>query len=270
MNAIAQPLESQPLKFGLGQPVRRVEDARFLTGRGRYVGDIDLPRQAHGAVLYSPHPHARIARIDVSAARAAPGVLCVLTGADAREDRLGEFPPLNMPEDSGGPKGFRALRPVLCAETVRCVGDRVAFVVAETLSQARDAVEQIEVDYEPLPAVVTLSGAVAPGAPRVWESCEGNVSFTLAAGNRAEADAGFARAAHVVSARLVNNRVAANALEPRACLGEYDAYDEAFTLYTSSQNPHGVRSMLTRAIFDVPETRMRVDRKSTRLNSSHT
>lgn len=169
----------QPLNFGSGQPVRRVEDARFLTGRGRYVDDLSLPRQAHGAVLYSPHPHARIARIDTAAAQIVPGVLAVLTGADARADGLGEFPPLNMPEDSGGPKGYRAFRPVLCADVVRCVGDRVAFVVAETAAQARDALELIEVDYEPLPAVVTVEGATASGAQAVWDACPGNVSFTI-------------------------------------------------------------------------------------------
>ena len=248
----------QPLNFGSGQPVRRVEDARFLTGRGRYVDDLSLPRQAHGAVLYSPHPHARIMRIDTAAAQTAPGVLAVLTGADARADGLGEFPPLNMPEDSGGPKGYRAFRPVLCADVVRCVGDRVAFVVAETAAQARDALDLIEVDYEPLPAVVTVEGATASGAQAVWDACPGNVSFTLAAGSREAADAGFARAAHVITVKLVNNRVSANSLEPRCCLGSHDAFDDSYTLYTSSQNPHGVRSMLARAIFRAEETAFRV------------
>src|SRR5881628_2568592 len=128
-------------KFGIGQPVRRVEDRRFLTGRGRYVEDVDLPRQACGVPVLSPHAHARITRVDGSKAMAAEGVLCVLTGADVAADGLGGIPPLFMPEDVGGPKGYRTFRPILVADRARHVGDRVAFVVAETSSQARDAAQ---------------------------------------------------------------------------------------------------------------------------------
>jgi len=141
-------------KFGIGQPVQRVEDRRFLTGRGRFVEDIHLPRQAHGAVVLSPHAHARIRRVDVSKAAAAPGVLCVLTGADVVADKLGGLMPHFMPEDVGGPKGYRTSRPILVADKARHVGDRVAFVVAETPAQARDAAQLVAVDYEPLLAVV--------------------------------------------------------------------------------------------------------------------
>lgn len=238
--------------------MRRVEDRRFLTGRGRFVDDLAFARLAYGVAVMSPHAHARIVHIDVSQALGATGVLCVLTGRDALAERLGDLPPLNMPEDQGGPKGFRAPRPVLCSDRVRCVGDRVAFVVAETAAQARDAAELIEVDYEPLPAVVNVEDAVRDDAPQLWEACPGNVSYTLRAGDKAATDAAFAKAPHVVRLRLENNRVAANTLEPRCCVGVHDAAAASYTLFTSSQNPHGVRTMLARSVFGIPETRLRV------------
>src|SRR2546427_4425225 len=244
--------------FGIGQPVRRVEDRRFLTGRARYVDDIVLPRQAHGALLLSPHAHARITRIDVARARAAEGVLCVLTGADAVADQLGGIPPNAMPEDMGGPKGYRTRRPVLVADVVRHVGERVAFVVAETAAQAREAAELIEIDYEPLPAVATGEDATSDGAAKIWPEWTGNVCFTLAMGKKEATDAAFATARHVVSVRLLNNRLAANALETRGAIGDYNAADDSYTLYTSTQNPHGVRSVLSQAVFRMPETKLRV------------
>jgi carbon-monoxide dehydrogenase large subunit len=155
-------------KFGIGQPVPRLEDPRFITGRGRYVDDIELPRLCHGVMVMSPHAHARIKRVEATKARAAAGVLAVLTGADAETDKLGALIPV-MPEDMGGPKGFRTLRPVLSSGKVRAVGDRVAFVVAETPAQARDAAELLEIEYEPLPAVISLEEAIKPGAPAVWD-----------------------------------------------------------------------------------------------------
>ena len=167
-------------KFGVGQPVRRVEDQRFLTGQGRYVDDIVLPGMCHGVVLLSPHAHARIRKIDTSKAKAAPGVLLVLTGADAAADKLGAYTSAMMPEDIGAPKGHRIFQQVLQAEKVRFVGDRVAFVVAETAAQARDAAEMIEVDYETLPAVALLEYAAKDGAPKVWDdNPNGNVAFML-------------------------------------------------------------------------------------------
>jgi carbon-monoxide dehydrogenase large subunit len=245
-------------KFGIGQPVRRVEDQRFLTGRGRYVDDLQLAHQAYGAVVASPHAHARVRGIDASAALAAPGVLCVLTGADALAANLGGMPPLFMPEDMGGPKGYRTRRPLLAADKVRYVGDRVAFVVAATSQQARDAAELVAVDYEPLPAVVGAEEAVKDGAPRIWEEWSSNVAFPLMMGSKEATDAAFLKAAHVVSLRLENNRLSANSLEPRGAIGDYNPADEAFTLYTSTQNPHGVRTQLAQNVFRVPETKLRV------------
>ena len=245
-------------KFGIGQAVRRVEDRRFLTGQGRYVDDISLPGQCYGVTLLSPHAHARIKRVDVTRAKAVPGVLCVLTGADALAEKLGSFTAHLMPEDFGAPKGHRTFQPVLVADEVRFVGDRVAFVVAETLSQARDAAEMVEVDYEPVPAVVNLEDAAKDGAPKVWEDCpQGNVGFRLMFGNKEATDAAFAKAKHVVELRLENNRLSPVAMEPRAAIGDYNAAEETYTLYTTSQNPHGVRMEMSH-IFHVPENGIRV------------
>jgi carbon-monoxide dehydrogenase large subunit len=246
------------LKFGIGQSVRRVEDQRFITGRGRYVDDINLPQQCYGAVVYSPHAHARIRRIDAARTKAAPGVLCVLTGADAAAEKLGAITPFLMPEMLGAPKGYRTFWPVLAVDRVRFVGERVAFVVAETLSQARDAVELIEVDYEPLPSATNVDDAVEPSAAKVWDDCpQGNVGYGLMFGDKAATDAAFARAKHVVSLRLHNNRLSANAMEPRVALGDYDSGSESYTLHTSTQNPHGVRNEMAH-IFHLAETRFRV------------
>ena len=246
-------------KFGIGQAVRRVEDQRFTTGSGQFVADLALPRQCYGVAVLSPHAHAIIKRVDASAAKAAPGVLCVLTGADAETDKIGGIPPFFMPDSWGGPPGFPTTRPVLLADRVRCIGDRVAFVVAETEAQARDAAELVAVDYELLPALVDLEQAAQPAAPKIWEQCPGgNVGVTIAFGDKAAVDAAFANAKHVASVRLVNNRVTANPIEPRSALGVYDAADGKFTLYTTSQDPHSVRAALSASVFHVPELKVRV------------
>jgi aerobic carbon-monoxide dehydrogenase large subunit len=245
-------------KFGIGQAVRRVEDQRFVTGGGQYVADITLPRQCHAVAVRSPHAHAVIRRIDVSAARAAPGVVSVLTGADAAADKVAGIPPFFMPDSWGGPKGFPTTRPVLVAGRVRFVGDHVAFVVAETEAQARDAAELVAVDYEPLPALVDLETAAAPQARKIWEECpNGNIAVTIAFGDKAAADAAFAQAKHIASVRLVNNRVTANPIEPRSALGAYDGGDGKYTLYTTSQDPHSVR-MAVAAALQLPESKIRV------------
>jgi aerobic carbon-monoxide dehydrogenase large subunit len=244
-------------KFGIGQPVPRVEDPRFITGRGRYVDDFDLPRQCHGVLLMSPHAHACIKRIDAAKAKAAPGVLAVLTGADVLADKLGGLAP-PMPEDMGGPKGFRTLRTILATDKVRAVGERVAFVIAETAAQARDAVELIEVDYAPLPAVIDVEDAVKPGAPAVWDEAPNNVSFTLMMGNKDATDAAFAAAKHVVSVKVYNTRITANSIEPRAAIGQYHPDSDSYTLHSTSQNPHGTRSSVAGQVLKIPETKLRV------------
>src|SRR5258708_7377738 len=249
--------EPQVNRNGIGQAVRRVEDQRFLTGRSRYVDDIQLPHMLHGAVVMSPHAHARIKNIDISAAMKSPGVHLVLTGADAKKENLGGIPPLFMPEDMGGPKGYRTFRPLLEPAKARYVGDRIAFVVADTSEQARIAAELVEIHWEPLTAVVNVEDAAKEGAPKVWDdNAAGNLAFPLMMGNKETTEAAFAKAKHKVSVRLYNNRITANAMEPRACIGDFA--NDSFTLYTSSQNPHGVRSILAGAVLKLPEIKLRV------------
>ena len=237
-------------KFGIGQPVPRVEDPRFITGRGRYVDDIDLPHQCYGVVVMSPHAHARIKRVDTAKAKAAEGVLAVLTGADVVADKLGSLTP-PMPEDMGGPKGFRSLRPILIADKVRAVGERVAFVVAETVEQARNAAELIEIDYEPLPAAITVEDSVKSGAPVIWDEAPNNLAFTLMMGNKDATDAAFAGAKHVVTLKLNNTRITANSIEPRAAIGQYHPDGDNYTLYSTSQNPHGTRSSVAGQVLKI-------------------
>jgi len=246
-------------RFGIGQSVRRREDQRFLTGAGCYVGDLTPPRTAHLCVVYSDQAHADILRIDATRALASPGVVAVLTGKDAQAEGLGGLPPYFMPEDAGGPPGFRTIRPILVPDRVRCVGDRVVAVIAETADQARDGAELVEIIYDRLPCVTASDRAAAPGAPEIWPGCAGNCSFTLAFGDAQRTDEAFAQCAFTVRLELRNNRLSANSLEPRCALGEYVAGGEGqFTLYTSSQNPHGVRRMLANSVFAIPESSLRV------------
>src|SRR6201988_180815 len=205
----------------------------------------------------SPHAHARIKRVDAAKAKAAPGVLAILAGADAVADKLGGLAP-PMPEDMGGPKGFRTLRAILESNKVRTVGDRVAFVVAETYAQARDAAEMNEIEYEPLPAVIGVEDAVKPGAPAVWDEQPNNIAFTLMMGNKDATDAAFGKARHVISLKLNNNRITANSIEPRAAIGHYHPDSDSYTLYSTSQNPHGTRSAVAGQVLKIPETKLRV------------
>jgi carbon-monoxide dehydrogenase large subunit len=246
------------VKFGIGQPVPRTEDPRFLTGRGRYVADIVRPGEAQGFVLRSPHAHARVLAIDCAAAREAPGVLAVLTGAEIEADGLGMIPCNVTSATYGGPPGHAAPYPILVRDRARHVGDPVAFIVAETLDQARDAAELIVVDYDVLPAVVATADAAKPGVPLVWDAAKDNVCFAMERGNRAATDAAFAGAARIVTLALTNNRISANAIEPRAALGEYENSAHRFTLHTSSQGPHKLRPLIARAVFHKPDRDFRI------------
>src|SRR5215468_11088810 len=246
------------MRFGIGQPVTRKEDARFLTGRGHYVADIDLARQAHAVFVFSAHAHARLRAIDKRAAERMPGVFAVLTGEDWAADGLGTLDPEAMAEDMGGPPGFRTKHPPLAIERVRYVGERVAVVIAATEAQARDAAELVSVDYEILPAVVRAEDAVRPGAPLVHDGAANNTSFTMRMGNAEVADAAFARAHHTTRMSLRNNRLTAVTMEPRGCIGDYDPGTRRWMLYSSTQNVHGVREILAHQILHVPESRIRV------------
>jgi carbon-monoxide dehydrogenase large subunit len=246
------------MRFGIGQPVARKEDPRFLTGRGCYVADIDLVRQAHAVFVYSPHAHARIRRIDKAAAEQVPGVYAVLTGEEWAADGLGTLDPELMPEDLGGPKGYRTKLPPLAQGRVRHVGQRVAIVIAAAEALARDAAELVSVDYEVLPATVTIEDAVRTGAPLLHDGAANNTSFTMLAGDRDAADAAFAKAHHVTTLSLRNNRVTAVTMEPRGCICDYDPGTRRWTLFTSTQGVHGIRHTLAHQILHVPESRIRV------------
>ncbi|HXF86785.1 MAG TPA: xanthine dehydrogenase family protein molybdopterin-binding subunit [Xanthobacteraceae bacterium] len=247
------------MKFGIGQPVPRTEDPRFLKGRGRYTDDFAPPGLAYGHVLRSPHAHARIKAIDTEKAKRAPGVLLVLTGADIKAAGLGSLPCGAPPVAFGGPvKAFMGLHPILAQDRVRHVGDPVAFVVAETLHQARDAAELIRVDYEELPAVIATDQAAKAGAPLVWGEAPNNIWFAMERGDKAATDAAFAKAAHVVSLKIVNNRLCANSMEARNSLGMHDPVSGRSTLYSSSQVPHKQRAVLAGAVFREPEVNFRV------------
>src|SRR5579864_2616414 len=205
------------MKFGVGQPVRRYEDLRLITGRGRYTDDVVLPRMSHAFVLRSPVAHAAIKRIDAAAARRMPGVLFVGTGEDVRADGLGDVPCTVPLVSRDGKPRHDTPRPVLALGKVRHVGQPVALVVAETLAAARDAAEAIEVDYDTLPAVTDAKAAIAPGAPLLFDHIPNNIVFDWDndMGDAKATDAAFAKAARTVSLDLVNNRVVVNSMEPR-------------------------------------------------------
>jgi carbon-monoxide dehydrogenase large subunit len=244
-------------EFGIGQPVPRTEDPRLLRGGGRYTDDMVLPRQAYGYILRSPHAHATINGIDVDAARAAPGVLCVLTGDDWHAAGFNDLPVLVQREKRDGSPMGRAPRKGLTRDRVRMVGDPVAFVVAETLAEARDAAELIDIDYEIMPSAATTEAAIAPGAPRIWDDCPGNEAFFFTLGDRAATAAGFARAAHVTKIAYRVNRISANAMEPRVSLGDYDRRSGRYALHTSTQGPHNIRSQIAE-VLNLAEMDVRV------------
>ncbi|HEY3916611.1 MAG TPA: xanthine dehydrogenase family protein molybdopterin-binding subunit [Stellaceae bacterium] len=245
-------------EFALGQPVSRFEDPRLLRGGGRYVDDMALPRMAYGHVLRSPHAHARIGSIDTRVAKAAPGVLAVLTGADWEASGWGDLPvPTGMKRRDGSPS-YKPRFPALVKDRVRWVGDYIAFVIAERAHQAADAAELIAVEYEPLPAVVSGNEAVKPGAVAVWEDCPNNICFVHLEGNKAATDEAFGRADRIVKRRFVINRVTAATMEPRGALGDYNAAEDRYTIYTTLQRTHPYRAELANYVIKVPESKIRV------------
>jgi carbon-monoxide dehydrogenase large subunit len=245
-------------EFALGQSVPRFEDPRLVRGGGRYVSDMKLPGMAYGYVLRSPHAHAKILSITTDAARAAPGVLAVLTGADWEASGFGDLPRADQRKRRDGRPMYKPANPSLVKDRVRWVGDYVAFVVAETLHQAADAAELVEVEYESLPAITDTAEAAKPGAPLVWDDCENNIIFEMEVGNKEAADAAFAKADHVVKHHFVINRITAATMEPRACIGDYNAADNHYTCYTTLQRAHTYRDELAREVLRVPESNVRV------------
>ncbi|MEX2455633.1 MAG: xanthine dehydrogenase family protein molybdopterin-binding subunit [Rhodospirillaceae bacterium] len=244
-------------KYALGQAVPRSEDPRLLRGGGRYADDRRLPGMVCGYVLRSPHAHARIERIGTAAAKAAPGVIAVLTGDDWRAGGWGDVPGDPPRRKRDGTPGYIPPFPALAVDRVRYVGDPVALVVAETRAQAQDAAELIETDYTPLPSVTDTAAALSPESPTVWDDNPGNIAFVHLVGDKDAADAGFAKADRVVGRTFTINRVAPATMEPRSCLGHYDAAENRYTIWTTLQHGNPYRMNLAKAI-GVPESRIRV------------
>ena len=243
---------------GIGAAVRRKEDNRFLTGKGRYTDDINRPGQAYACFLHSPYAHAKINGIDISKAEAAPGVVGVFVAADLAADGVGG--PICgwvVTQKNGEPHKSPAVS-ALASDRVTYVGEQVAIVVAETLAQAKDASELIEVDYQDLPAITKMTEALAEGALQLHDDVPGNLCFDWEIGDKAATEEAFAKAHHITKLDIVNNRLIPNALEPRAAIGEYDDSNESLTLYTTSQNPHVARLVLAAFIGLGPENKLRV------------
>ena len=243
---------------GIGASVRRKEDRRFLSGAGHYTDDMNRPGQLHAVLRRSDRPHARILGIDTAAAKAAPGVHAVFTGADLQADGVGGVPCGWQIHSKDGSPMAEPPHPVLATGKVRHVGDPVAVVVADTRQQARNAAELLAIDYEDLPSVATLRDAVAPGAPQVHDDAPGNQCYDWHIGDKALCDAAFREAAHVVKLELLNNRLVPNAMETRSAIGEYDRNSGEYTLHTTSQNPHVIRLLMGAFVLHIPEHKLRV------------
>ncbi len=245
-------------EFAIGQPVPRFEDPRLIKGGGRYIADMVFPGTVFGYVLRSPHAHARILSIDTAKAKAAPGVLAVLTGADYKAAGFGDLPVPGGLKRRGGVPGYRPRYPALVEDTVRMIGDYVAFVIAENYYQAIDASELIEVEYEALPAIVSTGDAVNPGVPLVWDDCPNNIGFVQIEGNKEATDAAFANAAHVIKHKFVINRVTAAAMEPRGAIGLFEPIEGRYTIYTTLQRTNVFQTELSQFVLKVPDSKIRV------------
>jgi carbon-monoxide dehydrogenase large subunit len=243
-------------QFGISQPVRRREDIRFITGRGRYSDDIDVPGQVYVAFLRSDHAHGELRSVDTTRAAAAPDVLGVFTGEDLRAAGVGGIPYLHLP-------GFNLFptetpRPGLAQGRVRYVGEPIAMVVAATSAQAQDAVAEIAVEIEPLPAIAGIERAMEPDAPILWEKAPGNISLVWQSGDPAEIDQAFAGAAHVTKLKLLNTRVVASPIEPRACIASYDAQNDRYHFITTSQGVRYMVRVLCDHVLKIPYDKMHV------------
>ncbi|MDB5912968.1 MAG: putative carbon monoxide dehydrogenase large chain, partial [Ramlibacter sp.] len=239
----------------IGESVRRKEDYRFLTGAGQYTDDINLPNQRYAIFVRSPHAHAAIRSIDASVAESMPGVARVFTGKDV-EGKMGGLPCGWLITSTDGQPMKEPPHPILAQGKVRYVGDHVAMVVADTLEQARNAAEAVVVEYDVLPAVVDVRSAGQ--ATALHEAAPDNRCYNWAIGDKAAVDAVFAKAAHVTRLDLVNNRLVANPLEPRAAIGSFNRASDEYTLYVSNQNPHVERLLMTAFVLGLPEHKVRV------------
>jgi carbon-monoxide dehydrogenase large subunit len=243
---------------GIGAALRRKEDARFITGRGRFTDDINRPGQAYAFIVRSPEAHAELGAIDTTDAESSPGVVAVFTGADLAADEVGGLPCGWQIHSKNGTPMVEPPHPALAQGRVRHVGDPVALVVAETKAEARAAAGLVDVDYRPLPPAANLVQARAEGAPLVWDDAAGNLCYDWELGDAAATDAAFEGADHVVTLELTNSRLIPNAIEPRAAIGEYDPSADMHTLYTTSQNPHVIRLLMGAFVLGIPEHKLRV------------
>lgn len=243
---------------GIGARVVRKEDKRFITGKGRYVDDIKLQGMTYAHFIRSPHAHAKVKKIDSSAALKMPGVVAVLTGQQLVDDKVGNLIcGWAITSKDGSPMKMGAW-PAMAPETVRFVGQAVAVVIADSKNLARDAAEAVVVDYEELPAVANVHAAIKSGAPQLHPEAPGNQVYDWVIGDEGATDAAFAKAANVVKLDVTNNRLAPNPMEPRSAIANYDTAEEHFTLYTTSQNPHVARLVLSAFYNIAPEHKLRV------------
>jgi carbon-monoxide dehydrogenase large subunit len=249
-------LPQQPRKFGVGQPIRRVEDQRFLTGKGRYTADLIPAGALRSFVLRSPHAHATFMFADLEIARSIKGVRLILTGEDVAD--LGDLPCNGLIMTTAGKPVTPTTYPVLPRDTVRHVGEAVAFIVADTLEQARDAAEAIDIRWETLPSVTGIAEALAQGAHQVWPGRDRNVAFEAAQGDAAKTEKAFAKAAKIISITVENNRLTSNFMETRACLAQFDVAGKSWTLTIGNQGAHGARDILAKNILKVDPARVRV------------
>ena len=245
------------IKFGIGQAVTRFEDQRLITGQGRYTDDLAISHAARAYILRSPHANARIQYIDTAAAQSSAGVLLILTGADVEADGLGDNPCMIPIHNRDGTQRPDTPWPILAKQQVRYVGDPVALIIAETLEQARDATELIEIDYEPLPAAVDTVGATKADQLLVWPDIANNVVFDWQAGDQEAVDQVFAEAAHISEVRIINNRIIANSMETRTMAVDYDADTERSTLYSSTQGPAFIQAPLAEQILKIDPAQLR-------------
>ncbi|WP_439816311.1 xanthine dehydrogenase family protein molybdopterin-binding subunit [Zavarzinia sp. CC-PAN008] len=245
-------------KFGIGQSVTRKEDDRLIIGKGRYTDDVSHPGQLQAYFVRSPYAAARITRFDATAARAMPGVHLVWGGADVEAAGLGKLPCAAMLPHRDGSAMVPTMRPIVVTDRVRHVGDTVAVVVAETINQAKDAAEAIEIDYDMLPSVTDTEGAVAPGAPAVWDEVPGNVALDWEVGDGAGVEKAIAEAAHVSRIKLVNNRAICCPMEPRVASAVYDAGADRIDLTVCSQGVHVMRNVLSAAVLQIPPEKLHV------------
>jgi carbon-monoxide dehydrogenase large subunit len=243
---------------GIGASVRRKEDRRFITGKGHYTDDITRPGQAYACFVRSPHPHAKIKRVHHAEAERVPGFVAVLTGRDLAHDKVGALICGWMIHSKDGTPMKMAPHPALAHDKACHVGDAVAVVIAETLAAAKDAAEKVKVDYEALPAVADPAKAQSSGAPQIHEVAPNNSIYQWTLGDAAAVDAAFKSAKHVTRLDFINNRLAPNAIEPRAAIAEYDAGTESLTLWQTTQNPHVARLVLAAFIGLAPEHKLRV------------